>query len=116
MKVLLEEETDSRQAAEAVELFCYQAKKYLGSLAAVLGKVDILVFTGGIGENAPLVRQRICRDMSFLGIKLDPVCNNSNASVISATDSLVVVRVMKTNEELMIARHAGKCIQKMGTS
>jgi acetate kinase len=116
MKVLLEKEIDSHQAAEAVEHFCYQAKKYLGSLAAVLGKLDMLVFTGGIGENAPSVRQRICGDMSFLGIKLDPTCNNSNTPIISAADSSVMVKVMKTNEELMIARHAGKCIREAETS
>ncbi len=112
MKVLLEKEADDRRAAEAIELFCYQAKKYLGSLAAVLGKVDMLVFTGGIGENAPSVRQRICKDIGSLGIQLDSVCNNSNALVISSADSSVVVRVMKTNEELMIARHASKCVQE----
>lgn len=114
MRVLLEKEIDNHHAAEAVELFCYQAKKYLGSLVAVLGKLDMLIFTGGIGENSPSVRQRICKDMSFLGIKLDSICNNSNASVISSYDSLVIVRVMKTNEELMIARHTLRCVQEMG--
>jgi acetate kinase len=113
MKVLLERELDNPQAAEAVGLFCYLAKKCLGSLVAVLGKVDMLVFTGGIGENAPSVRQRICGDMSFLGIKLDTARNSSNAPIISTADSLVVVRVMKTNEELMIARHSRKCVQEM---
>jgi acetate kinase len=116
MKVLLEKEIDNRQAAEAVDLFCYQAKKHLGSLVAVLGKVDMLVFTGGIGENAPSVRQRICKDMSSLGIQLDSISNNSNEPIISTADSPVVVRVMKTNEELMIARHSCKCIQEMKNS
>lgn len=114
MKLLLEKEVGNHHAAEAVELFCYQAKKYLGSLVAVLGKLDMLIFTGGIGENAPSVRQRICEDMSFLGIKLDSICNNSSAPIISSADSLVIVRVMKTNEELMIARHTLRCVQEMG--
>jgi acetate kinase len=114
MKVLLEKEIDNHHAAEAVELFCYQAKKYLGSLVAVLGKLDMLIFTGGIGENAPSVRQRICKDMSFLGIKLESTCNNSNTPIISCADSSVIVKVMKTNEELMIARHTLRCVQEMG--
>ena len=115
MKELLEKENNPN-AIQAIELFCYQAKKYLGSLSAVLGGVDMLVFTGGIGENAPSIRQRICKDMSFLGIRLDLIRNNSNAPVISTADSPVTIRVMKTNEELMIARHAGKCVRESKTS
>jgi acetate kinase len=115
MKELLEKENNPN-AIQAIELFCYQAKKYLGSLSAVLGGVDMLVFTGGIGENAPSIRQRICKDMSFLGIRLDLIRNNSNAPVISTADSPVTIRVMKTNEELMIARHAKRCVQEMKIS
>jgi acetate kinase len=105
MKDLLSKEADPH-AAEAIDLFCYQAKKYLGALAAVLGGLDTLIFTGGIGENAPAIRQRICRDMAFLGIHLDAHHNDASSPVISRPDGPVTVRVMKTNEELMIARHS----------
>lgn len=105
MKDLLSQEAKNPHAAEAVDLFCYQAKKYLGALAAVLGGLDTLIFTGGIGENAPPVRWRICQDMEFLGIRLDPSRNDANAPIISRSDSPASVRVMRTDEELMIARH-----------
>ncbi len=105
MKDLLSQEAKNPHAAAAVDLFCYQAKKYLGALAAVLGGLDTLIFTGGIGENAPPVRWRICQDMEFLGIHLDPSRNDANAPIISLSDSPVSVRVMRTDEELMIARH-----------
>ncbi len=105
IKDLLEAERKNPHAAEAVELFCYQARKFLGALTAVLGGVDTLIFTGGIGENAPSIRWRICKNMEFLGIHLDSGRNDANASIISQEGSLVTVRVMKTNEELMIARH-----------
>ncbi|MBI3803101.1 MAG: acetate/propionate family kinase [Nitrospirae bacterium] len=104
MQELLDREQENPHAAEAVALFCYQAKKFLGALAAVLGGVETLVFTGGIGENAPAVRERICAGMGFLGIALDPTRNRANASVISQEGSPTQVLVMKTNEELMIAR------------
>ncbi len=105
MKDLLDSERKDPRAADAVELFCYQAKKFLGALTAVLGGLDTLVFTGGIGENSPVIRERICRDAEFLGIRLDSGRNEANRTVISADGSPVTVRVMKTNEELMIARH-----------
>lgn len=95
--------TDSR-AAEAIELFCYQTKKWIGSYAAVLGGLDTLVFSGGIGENAPEVRDRICYGLQFLGIELDETRNGKNETIISKDSSNVCVRVIKTNEELMIAR------------
>ena len=97
------QDTDSR-AAEAVELFCYQTKKWIGSFAAVLGGLDTLIFSGGIGENAPEVRDRICRGLQFLGIDLDEKRNLKNEAIISTDESKVCVRVIKTNEELMIAR------------
>ena len=97
------EATDVR-AAEAVELFCYQVKKWIGSFAAVLGGLDTLVFSAGIGENSPLVRQRICLGLEFLGIKLDRNRNAKNASLISSNAARINVRVIRTNEELMIAR------------
>jgi acetate kinase len=112
MKELLDRESEDPPAAEAVELFCYQAKKFLGALAAVLGGLDTLIFTGGIGENAPSIRERICKDTEFLGIRLDPGRNGSNAPLISTDAGPVAVRVMKTNEELMIARHTYSLIMK----
>jgi acetate kinase len=97
------EATDVR-AAEAVALFCYQAKKWIGSFAAALGGLDTLVFTGGIGENAALVRTRICEGLGFLGIEIHKSRNAQNAAVISSDTSRVTVRVIRTDEELMIAR------------
>ncbi|MBI5454515.1 MAG: acetate/propionate family kinase [Deltaproteobacteria bacterium] len=105
MRDLLSKIDDEPRAALAVELFCYQARKSLGALSAALGGLDTLVFTGGIGENSPEVRERICRDLEFLGIALDTKKNAANAPVISHYKSHVLVRVMKTNEEVMIARH-----------
>jgi acetate kinase len=104
MRDLLSRETEDVRAAEAVALFCYQAKKYLGAYAAVLGGLDTLVFAGGIGENAAPVRARICEGLGFLGIELDGSRNAAHADVISADTSRVTVRVIKTDEELMIAR------------
>jgi acetate kinase len=105
LRVLFAQSENNPHAAEAIELFCYEAKKNLGALAAVLGGVDTLIFTAGIGENMPAIRRRICQHLEFLGIRLDPTRNERNAAVISRADSPVAVRVMKTNEELMIARH-----------
>jgi acetate kinase len=113
MKDLLSQAAENAHAAEAVALFCYQAKRFLGSLIAVLGGLDTLVFTGGIGENAPAIRQRICQGMEFLGIYLDPDRNDANAPVISRVEGPVAVRVMKTNEELMIARHTGTLVREV---
>jgi acetate kinase len=104
MRDLLEHEAQDVRAAEAVALFCYQVKKWIGSFAAALGGLDTLVFAGGIGENAPLVRARVCEGLSFLGIELDESRNAQTASVISKDASRVTVRVIRTDEELMIAR------------
>lgn len=103
MQQLLAEEAASPCATEAIALFCYLAKKFLGALAAALGGLDTLIFTAGIGENSPAVRWRICENMEFFGIQLDRLRNEQNAPVISADHSRVTARVMKTNEELMIA-------------
>jgi acetate kinase len=92
------------RAAEAVALFCYQVKKWIGAFAAALGGLDTLVFAGGIGENAPTVRGRICDGLVFLGIQLEEKRNAANEGVISAAASRVEVRVIRTDEELMIAR------------
>jgi len=105
MRVLLEKSQLDDRAAEAVDLFCYRAKKYIGAYAAVLGGLDVLVFAGGIGENAPVVRKRICDGLDFLGIHLDAPSNEANAGLISPPESRLKVRVIKTNEDLMIVRH-----------
>ena len=104
MRDLLDRETKDVRAAEAVTLFCYQAKKWIGSFAAALGGLDTLVFAGGIGENAPPIRERICEGLGFIGIKLDKARNEKNGAMISTNASAVKVRVIRTNEELMIAR------------
>lgn len=105
MKELLARDADDPRAKDTVDLFCYQARKFLGGLAAVLEGLNTLVFTGGIGENAAEVRRRICLGMGFLGIDLDPERNGAAAAVISTDSSPVTVRVITTNEERMIARH-----------
>lgn len=105
MTELLEQAPHCPPAAEAIELFCYLAKKQLGGLAAVLNGIDTLIFTGGIGENAPSIRAAICDNLDFLGIKLDPDRNAAHAPIISPDGHTPVVRVMPTNEERMIARH-----------
>lgn len=106
MQDLLAAERDHPHAADAVALFCHRAKKYLGSYIAVLGGLDVLVFTAGIGEHAPAIRERICTGLEPFGIHIDPERNRRNEAVISGDDSAVRVRVMKTNENLMLARHA----------
>jgi acetate kinase len=103
MRDLLDRETQDVRAAEAVALFCYQVKKWLGAFAAALSGLDTLVFAGGIGENAPTVRARICAGLEFFGIELDEMQNAANAGVISTTASRVAVRVIPTDEEQMIA-------------
>jgi acetate kinase len=104
MHDLLERETDDVRAAEAVALFCYQVKKRIGAFAAALGGLDTLVFAGGIGENAPVIRSRICNGLGFLGIELNETRNAKNAPLISPDAGQVAVRVMHTDEEQMIAR------------
>jgi acetate kinase len=104
MRDLLAREGRDVRAAEAVALFCYQAKKWIGSFAAALGGVDTLVFSAGIGENCPPVRRRICAGLGFLGIELNPARNRKNAPRISSAASRVTVRVIHTDEERMIAR------------
>ncbi len=110
MQDLLGKEASDPRAAEAIALFCYTAKKYLGALVAALGGLDALVFTGGIGEHAAPVRERVCADLGFLGIDVDPARNRANAPVISRDGAPVVVRVVHTNEDLMIARHTYRLI------
>jgi acetate kinase len=104
MRDLLERETRDARAAEAVALFCYQVKKWIGAFAAALGGLETLVFAGGIGENAPAVRARICDGLGFLGIELEEKRNAANEGVISAAAGRATVRVIHTDEELEIAR------------
>ena len=104
MRDLLARERDDVRAAEAVALFCYQAKKWIGVYAATLGGLDALVFAGGIGENAATIRARICEGLGFLDLELNESRNAAYADVISADASRVKVRIIRTDEELMIAR------------
>jgi acetate kinase len=112
MTDLLNKEKEDHHAALAVNLFCYHAKKFLSALAATLGGLDTLIFTAGVGENAPTVRWRICEGMEFLGIHLDPGRNDANAPIISKEESPCIVRVMRTDEDLMIALHTNDLIRE----
>ncbi|MGA2499112.1 MAG: acetate/propionate family kinase, partial [Tepidisphaeraceae bacterium] len=103
MRDLLACEAQDVRAAEAIAVFCYQVKKWIGSFAAALGGLDTLAFAGGIGENAPTVRARICDGLAFLGIELEEKRNTTSEGVISAAASRVAIRVIHTDEERMIA-------------
>ncbi len=110
MAILLERSAAAPHAAQAVEMFCYHVRKQIGALTAVLGGLDLLVFTGGIGEHAAPVRWEICRGLGYLGITLDREQNDATADLISQRDSRASVRVIPTNEDLMIARHTHQVI------
>jgi acetate kinase len=112
MRDLLDREPTDGRAAEAIALFCYQAKKFLGALAAALGGLDTLVFTGGIGEHSATVRERVCEGLEFLGVRLDPDRNVAHARVVSSNGSAVTVRVVPTDEDLMVARHTRRLIEQ----
>ncbi len=105
MKVLLERTDTDPDAAMAVQMFCYQVRKQIGALSAALGGLDLLVFTGGIGERAARVRWEACSGLEHLGVRLDRERNEANADTISTPDCGCLVRVIPTNEDLMIARH-----------
>jgi acetate kinase len=104
MRDLLKKESTDHRAAEAIDLFCYQIKKYIGAYSAAMGGLDTIIFTGGIGENVPVIRQRICDGLEFLGIQLEKQLNKKNEQIISNKQSKVIVRVIPTNEELMMAK------------
>lgn len=104
MQDLLARRDADPHAAEAVELFCYQTRKWIGAFAAALGGLDTLVFSGGIGENAPVIRAEICADLEFLGVRLDPDRNDRNEAVISSPGTRASVRMIRTDEESMVAR------------
>jgi acetate kinase len=112
MKTLLDQRASEPHADQAIELFCYTARKSVGALAAVLGGLDMLVFTGGIGERAAPVRWMICRGLEYLGMHLDPGRNDAHADTISADQSPCKVRVIPTDEDLMIARHTRAVLSK----
>jgi acetate kinase len=104
MQALLAIEQQDARAAEAVELFCYQARKWIGAYSAALGGLDTLVFSGGIGENSALVRARICTGLAFLGIEIDAARNAAHRDIISIDGGRTIVCVIPTNEELVIAQ------------
>jgi len=106
MAELLAIEESDPCAAEAVALFCYQARKAIGAMAAALGGLDVLVFVGGIGEHGSAVRARICEQLACLGVHLDPQRNADGTALISMPDSRVVVRIIATDEQWMLAEHA----------
>ncbi len=113
MHELIKAEKVDDAAQQAVELFCYQARKNIGALSVVLGGLDILVFTGGIGEHSSEIRSRICTGLEFFGIRVDERKNSNNSSVISQKRGEVEIWIIKTNEELMIARHTMKILKKL---
>ena len=114
VKTLLDARGSNADAAEAIEMFCYQIRKAIGALAAALGGLDLLVFTGGIGEHAAAVRAQVCQGVAHLGLAIDPQRNNSSQDTISADDSRCRVRVIPTNENLMVARHAARLVFPAG--
>lgn len=113
MRDLLRLEASDIRAAEAINLFCYQVKKWIGAFSAALGGLNTLVFAGGIGENAPEVRKRICSGLEFLGLDLDEARNLANEPVISKVGNQVTVRVIHTDEELMIARAVFRVLENV---
>jgi acetate kinase len=116
MRDLLAQESSDARAADAVALFCYQARKWIGALAAVLGGLDTLVFSAGIGERSPVVRARICDGLGFLGIALDEARNEANDPVVSKADGPVTVRVIPTDEEREIAESVSQLVTGQQTA
>jgi len=108
---LVSREPNDIRAKEALEMFCYQTKKWIGVFVAALGGLQTLVFTGGIGENAPSVRSRICEGLSCFGIEIDDANNVANAEVISSSSGSVTVRVIRTDEEQMIAHSVDRMMR-----
>jgi acetate kinase len=116
MRTLLAKRETDACAAEAVAAFCYSIRKHIGALAAVLGGLDSLVFTGGIGEHAAPVRWEICEGLEYLGVRVDAGKNAGPASTISTSDAACMVRVIPTNEDLMIARHTSAVLRRASTA
>ena len=109
-EILASVKDEQKRSIYAFEIFCYRIKKYIGAYTAAMGGLDALVFTGGIGENAAEVRQEVCRDMDFLGIKLDSLKNENKDTLISDSTSKVQVFRIQTNEELVIALDTAKIV------
>src|SRR5438045_7286588 len=105
MRDLLQRAASDSRASEAIELYCYTARKHFGALAAVLGGVDTIVFTGGVGEHAAPIREKICSRLEHLGVQLDRKSNTAHEAVVSVDSSRVVVRVIATADDLVIAKH-----------
>ncbi len=103
MQTLLQQESENKDVALAIDIFCYQIKKYIGAYIAALGGIDVLIFSGGIGENAAEIRKRICESFQYTGIEINEESNNNNQQLISTSNSKIKVYVIPTNEELMIA-------------
>jgi acetate kinase len=110
MRTLLNERAADPRSALAVEMFCYTARKQIGALAAALGGLETLVFTGGIGARSAVVRAEICDGLAHLGVVLDSTANKADAPIISSADAACTVHVVVTDEELVIARHAAKLV------
>jgi len=110
VKTLLEARATNRSAAMAIEMFCYQLRKAIGALAAALGGLDTLIFTGGTGEHAAAVRAEVCDGLEYLGIAIDPRRNDVDEDTISSVGSKCRVRVIPTNENLMVARHTARLV------
>jgi len=104
MKTLIQKSGDESNAALAIDMFCYYVRKHIGALVTVLGGIDILIFTGGIGEKSALIRSKICKHLEHIGIQLDEDLNSANADVITLPESTCTVRIIQTMEDLMIAR------------
>lgn len=115
MKKLIDDAEHDNRAADAVELFCYQVRKSIASLAAAMGGIDTLVFSGGMAEASSIIRERVCRDLAFIGIVIDQASNDAHAAVISTPESPVRVRVIPTDESSTIARQAHDLLMKNQT-
>lgn len=113
LQQLLKNEATEPKAKEALMVFCYTAKKFIGSLAAAMGGLDLLVFTGGIGANAATIRERICENMDFMGIQIDKKLNKAQKEIISGAESKVLVKAIRTDEEYMIVKHTQQIIDKI---
>jgi acetate kinase len=111
MRELLQKEASDPRAALAIQLFCYRTKKYIGAYAAALGGIDLLAFSGGIGENAPTIRERICAGLDFLGLSLDSSSNRANSPLISTAASRVKIRVVRADEEQTIAQQVSSLLK-----
>jgi acetate kinase len=116
IRELLDRASSDPRAADAIELFCYQARKWIGAFAAALGGLDTLIFAGGIGEHLPQIRDGICRDLAFLDVHIDSARNRANEPVISVAGARATVRVIPTDEEAMIARATSRALRQISPS